>query len=98
MFKKLSFLLLILAMLYVVGCSAHTHNVGHGIVLYQRPVVERQWYLLYGVLPLNHVNTHVMAEGKRHYQITTLVTPIDDFYNFLFPPFTLTSRTVIVRR
>lgn len=98
MLKKLSGVLLIIAMVFVVGCSAHTHKVGHGAVLNRLTVVERQWYLLYGLVPINEVDTHAMVDGKRNYEITTQVTPVDAFYQVLFSPMTITCRTVTVRR
>ena len=98
MLRKLSGILLIVATVFIVGCAAHTHKVGHGAVLNRLTVTERQWYLLYGLVPINKVDTHAMVGGKRNYEITTKITLVDAVYQVLFSPMTVTCRTVIVRR
>ena len=97
MLRRLSAVLLIVAKIFVVGCAAHTHKVGHGPA-FKRATVERQWYLLYGLVPINDIDTQAMAEGRSNYEITTQVTLIDFIYRFLFSPITITSRTVTVTR
>ena len=97
MLRKLSAVLLIVAMVFVVGCARHTHKVGHGPA-FNRTAVERQWYILYGLVPLHNVDTQAMAEGRRNYEITTQVTLVDFIYRVLFYPATITCRTVKVTR
>ena len=97
MLRRLSTVLLIVAMVFVVGCAAHTHKVGHGPA-FNRTAVERQWYILYGLVPLHDVDTQAMAEGRRNYEITTQVTLVDFIYRVLFYPVTITCRTVTVTR
>ena len=97
MLRKFFAVLLIVAMVFVVGCAKHTHKVGHGAV-FNRTTVERQWYILYGLVPLHDVDTQAMADGKRNYEITTQITPVDFIYRVLFYPVTITCRTVTVTR
>ena len=97
MLRKLSTTLLIVAMVFIIGCAAHTHKVGHGPA-FNRTNVERQWYILYGLVPINHVDTQVMADGRRNYEITTQITLVDFLYRAIFLPTTITSRTVRVTR
>ena len=97
MLRKLSAVLPIVAMVFVVGCAAHTHKVGHGAAFNQTNV-ERQWYILYGLVPLHDVDTQAMADGRKNYEITTQVTPVDFIYRVLFYPVTITCRTVTVTR
>ena len=97
MFSKFSTGLLVIAMLCIIGCASHTHTVGHGPV-FERTNVERQWYLLYGLAPVNKIDTQAMAEGKSNYEITTSVTVVDWIYQALLLPATITCRTVRVRR
>ena len=97
MLRKLSTALLIVAMVFVVGCAAHTHKVGHGPA-FNRTTVERQWYILYGLVPINDVDTQAMADGRRNYEITTQITLVDFFYRAIFSPATITCRTVRVTR
>ena len=95
MLRKLAASLLIVAMLVAVGCTAHTHKVGHGPA-FNRTTVERQWYLLYGLVPINDIDTQAMAGGRRNYEITTQITVVDFIYRPLFFPMTITCRTVKV--
>ena len=47
MFSKLSTVLLIVAMLFVIGCAAHTHKVSKGAPGSSHIVtVARQWYVV----------------------------------------------------
>lgn len=97
MLRKRACVLLIVAVLCVLGCSAHTHNVGHGPA-FDRTTTQRQWYLLYGLVAINDVDTHAMAQGRRNYEITTQVTLIDFIYQAVLSPMTITCRTVSVTR
>ena len=98
MLSKCTAVLILLAMVLMFGCATHTHKVGHGAVFNRITVVERQWYLLYGLVPINEIDTQAMAEGKRNYEITTQITFIDFIYRALLSPMTITCRTVKVRR
>ena len=55
-------LLIIIISILFVGCATHVHTVGYGG---QTGVIAtaRQFYLLYGLVPLNSVDTNEMA-GK----------------------------------
>ena len=76
MFRKFSATFLIVAMLFVIGCAAHIHQVGKGAQGYDT-TEARQWYILWGLVPINDVNTNTMAGGATDYEITTSYTPID---------------------
>ena len=46
----------------LVGCAAHTHVVGHGSPEQDsaadgNKIEKRQWYILWGLVPLNEVNS-----------------------------------------
>ena len=88
--------ILMIACLCVIGCASHTHTVGYGPG-FDQTVVERQWYLLYGLVPINEIDTKAMAGGKSNYEITTEVTVADFIYQMLMSPATITCRTVWVR-
>ena len=64
MLRKLTGVLLIIATVFVIGCAAHTHKIGHGAVLNWMAVVEQQWYILYGLVPINDVDTQAMVVIK----------------------------------
>ena len=57
--NKLITIILIISMLFV-GCATHLHNVGYGPQTGIK-VTSRQFYLFYGLVPLNSVDTNKMA-------------------------------------
>ena len=74
--KKAVVMIMIVSSLFLIGCSTHVHTVGTGP---QTGVsnTARQYYLLYGLIPLNSVDTGAMAEGAANYEIQTQVGPMD---------------------
>jgi len=74
--KKAVVMIMIVSSLFLIGCSTHFHTVGTGP---QTGVsnTARQFYLLYGLIPLNSVDTGAMAEGAANYEIQTQVGPMD---------------------
>jgi hypothetical protein len=97
MFRTFFAVFCIIALVCVIGCASHTHKVGHGPA-FDRTEIERQWYLLWGLVPINEIDTQVMADGKSNYEITTQVTFVDWLYMVVMSPATIQCRTVIVTR
>ena len=64
MFSNRSAILLIIAMLFVIGCASHTHKVVKGAESSSYVVtVSQQWHIAWGLLPINTVDTNAMAGG-----------------------------------
>ena len=97
MFRKFSVVLLIVAMLFVIGCAAHVHKVGEG-AQGNDITMARQWYVLWGIVPINEVDTNAMAEGVTDYEITTSVTPIDFVISAVLGNISINCRTVTVQK
>lgn len=97
MFRKFSVVFLIVAMLFVIGCAAHVHKVGKGAQT-NDITIARQWYVLWGVVPINEVDTNAMAEGATDYEIMTLVTPLDFVISAVLSFATIDCRTVTVQK
>jgi hypothetical protein len=97
MFRKFSVVLLIVAMLFVIGCAAHVHKVGEG-AQGNDITMARQWYVLWGIVPINEVDTNAMAEEAIDYEITTSVTPIDFVINAVLGNISINCRTVTVQK
>ena len=97
MFKKLSALFLIVAMLIVIGCASHVHKVGAGAQGWDI-TTARQWYVLWGIVPINQVDTQAMAAGATNYHITTMYTPVDALISVVMNIVTINCRTVQVRK
>ena len=97
MFQKLSAVFLIVAMLFVIGCAAHTHKVGNGAQ--GTDIVEaRQWYVLWGLVPINDVDTNAMAGEATDYDITTQVTVLDFVISAVLGNVSVNCRSVTVQK
>ena len=90
-----------------IGCATHVHNIGAGPQIGHK-VTARQYYLLWGLVPLNSVDTIEMAgtdiNGNpiENYEIQTQEGPLDIVINtisfFLGHQILLTTRTVTVTK
>ncbi|MCX6135233.1 MAG: hypothetical protein NTU47_15610 [Ignavibacteriales bacterium] len=79
------------------GCMTHYHVVGEGA---KGSSVEqtRQWYALWGLIPINSVDTKTMAKGAKDYEIKTEQAPLDIVINIVTSFVTVYSRTIEVKR
>ena len=78
--KKAVVMIMIVSSLFLIGCSTHVHTVGTG----PQTGVEntaRQYYLLYGLIPINSIDTDEMAGSAANYEIQTQVGPMDVVIN-----------------
>ena len=97
MFKKLSAVLLIVGMLFVISCASHMHTVGNGAQ--GTDIIEsRQWYVLWGLVPINEVDTQAMAGEATDYNIITEVNVLDAVINAFVGSATIYCRTVTVMK
>ena len=107
--NKLIAITLIISMLFI-SCATHVHTVGYGPQAGTK-VTSRQFYLLYGLVPLNSVDTNKMAgidsSGNyiTDYEIQTQTGPIDiaitiglGIVTFGVGPAIIQSRTVTVTK
>ena len=79
------------------GCVTHEHVVGAG-PQGSASVTAQQWYVLWGLVPINEVDTRMMAEGAEDYRITTEYDFLDIVINAFANSVTVTTRTVTVTR
>jgi hypothetical protein len=97
MLRKLSVVVLIVGILFVIGCATHVHKVGNGAQ--GNDMMEaRQWYVLFGLVPINEVDTNAMAGEATDYEIMTQHTGLDVIINIFTGAISINSRTVIVRK
>ena len=101
--NRLIAITLIISMLFI-SCATHLHTVGYGPQIGVK-ATARQYYLLWGLVPINTIDTNEMAgldiNGKQieNYEIQTQVGPLDVVINsvsFFTIGMILTSRTVTV--
>jgi len=96
--KRLTSIFLVLAMVaLMVGCSAHIHTVGKGPQS-GATLEARQWYVLFGLVPINDVDTKEMAAGATDYQIKTESSALDIIINIFTCAVSIYSRTVTVTK
>ena len=81
--KKAVVMIMIVSSLFLIGCSTHIHTVGTGPETGMTKVA-RQYYLLWGLIPLNTVDTNQMAASMKtdNYEIKSQVGLIDGAINF----------------
>ncbi|MFH1374560.1 MAG: hypothetical protein ABII79_12270 [bacterium] len=95
--RKVVAVFMLAVMVFIVGCAAHTHVVGGG-AQGNETSQERQWYILFGIVPLNNVETDVMAAGENDYTIKTEQSALDFIMNIFTGLITVSSRTVTVSK
>jgi flagellar basal body-associated protein FliL len=74
--KKKTVVLMVITALLIVACSTHVHTIGTGPET-GKQATARQYYLLYGLVPLNTVNTNKLTAGAVNYEIQTQIGPMD---------------------
>ena len=107
--NKLIAVTLIISMLFI-SCATHLHHVGYGPQTGEK-ITSRQFYLFYGLVPLNSVDTKEMAGIDSNgnyitdYEIKTQTGPIDIILAFGLGsltygigPIIIQSRTVTVTK
>ena len=91
--------LLLIAMFVASGCSAHIHVVGDGGDGDGSETVEkRQWYVLWGLVPINDVDSAELADGAADYTIETEISFLDGIINIFTGVVSVYSRTVTVTK
>ena len=87
----------VVILLSLMGCSAHVHTVGRGPQTAQQ-MQARQWYVLFGLIPLNDVNTSQMVGETTDYEIKTEQSALDIIINIFTGSISVYSRTVTVTK
>ncbi len=97
-FRSLTILLIsVLVLVSFTGCMTHTHIVGSGGTTgYEQ--TKRQWYVLWGLVPLGEVDTKALSGDVDNYLIETYVSPVDAVLNIFTSFVTIYSRTVKVTK
>ena len=95
--RKTFIVLILIIVLTAIGCSTNIHTIGNGP---QKNDVQevRQWYVLYGLVPLNEVNTHEMAGNAIDYEIKTEQSFLDGLITCFTSAISVTCRTVTVTK
>ena len=97
MLRKFTALGLVLVFVFMIGCSAHMHTVGSGAAG-SSATSQRQWYILFGLVPLNSVDSQGMATGASNYDVKTRASFLDIIIGVFTGIVTINSRTVTVTK
>lgn len=95
--KATALLLLCLFIVSLVGCAAHIHKVGKGPQGYTK-IQERQWYVLWGLVPINNVDSAQLAGDAADYEVKTEQAALDVIINIFTSYVSVVSRTVTVTK
>ncbi|MBI3872928.1 MAG: hypothetical protein HY304_07635 [candidate division Zixibacteria bacterium] len=87
---------LFLVVVMLAGCATHIHTIGTGGS--GAKMEQRQWYVLWGLVPINNVDSKVMAGSASNYTIKTQMSPIDVVISFFTGIVTVNCRTVTVTK
>ena len=91
-------ILLLSISIFALSCSyQHRHLVGNGPQT-GVTLTRKQWYALWGLVPMNDVDTERLAGGSENYEIYTRTNAGDFFINLITGILGFTSRTVTVRK
>lgn len=98
MLKKLiSFCLIITMIIVIAGCFTINHVVGNGAQGSQ-VTEQRQWFVLWGLVPINDVDSKAMAAGATDYTITDEVTFVDGVISIVTGIISISPRTIRVTK
>ncbi|HLU38434.1 MAG TPA: hypothetical protein VK081_03560 [Planctomycetota bacterium] len=93
--KRLVRICLALLLLCPSACLAHEHRVGVG-PLGTGSAVARQYYLLFGLVRLNEVDSQRLALDRTSFAVRTSFSFWDFVLAPVLLPLTICSRTVVV--
>lgn len=95
--KMMSAFLVVLVMAGSTGCYTMHHVVGDG-AKGNTVETERQWYILWGLVPLNKVDSKAMAKGSSNYEVKTEMTFIDAIIGAFTSIVTVVPMTIEVKK
>jgi hypothetical protein len=95
--RTVAMLLIVVMTMVMLGCSAHAHKVGAGA---QGSDIQtaRQWYVLWGIIPINEIDTNTMAGPVNDYEVRTEQSAVDFIISMFTGIVTVNCRTVTVTK
>jgi hypothetical protein len=92
-----TFLVTFLLVFLLSSCMSLTHVVGTGASSGVTSE-KKQWYALWGLVPINEVNSKAMAEGASNYTIKSKVKFIDYVISAFTGAVSVNVQTVTVQK
>lgn len=97
--KSLRHVALLACLAPLASCYSLTHHVGNGAApTKSSDTSERQWYVLWGIVPLGKVDSHAMAAGAKDYTVTSQWTVLDCIINIVAGCVTVNCQSVTVSK
>jgi Bor protein len=96
MIRKFALAATLIAALSLSSCYTMTHQVGSGGT--GVPQSDQQWWILGGLVPLNHVDSHAIAGNATNYTVTTQFKPLDVIISLFTGFVTIYVQTVEVQK
>lgn len=96
--KKILVIIILFAFtLAITGCYTNNHVIGSG-AKGGTEMTEKQWYALWGLVPINNVDTNSMAGSADDYQITTTHSFVDLLISAFTGIVTIQVKSVTVKK
>ncbi len=95
--RILSLVAVVVTAALLTSCAAHLHTIGDG-PKGNTVLKQKQWFILFGLVPLNKVDTHAMAGDATNYEIKTVSNVDDVLISIITNYVTVHPRTVIVTK
>jgi hypothetical protein len=93
--KSVSLILFIAAVMS--SCYSISHTVGTGSSTGEI-IKKKQWYILYGAVPLNKIDTKALAGNATNYTITTKHGFVDYLIGAVTGFVTIKPMTVVIKK
>lgn len=94
---KKSFLALFLLVIMLSSCMTLTHVVGNGGTS-GVSTEQKQWYALWGLVPVNNVDSKAMAAGSQNYTVKSQVKFVDYVISAFTSVISFNVQTVSVQK
>ncbi len=97
--KKIKFfaMVLLVSSIFLTSCDSINHIVGTG-AKGSTSEQAKQWYILFGLVPLNSVDSKAMAGGATDYTINTQRSFVDGLIGIFTQIITVHPTTVTVTK
>ena len=92
-----AFLGIFLLVIFLSSCMSLTHVVGTGASS-GVSTEKKQWYALWGLVPINEVDSKAMAGGASNYTIKSKVKFIDYVISAFTSAVSINVQTVVVQK
>jgi hypothetical protein len=94
---KKSFLLVLVCVLLLSSCMTLTHVVGTG-GSGGVPTEKKAWYAIWGLVPINVVDSKAMAGGASNYTVKSQLSFVDAIISIVVGIVTIRVQTVSVSK